>query len=177
MFRNKNKSLLKPKRNKTNTTTTTTPNTTTNATRTKSSTIITDPKEYMEQLEQKIKVYYPNKIDALLRFRETILNDEENKSYFDQEDLSWIDTELERYSKELDVLEKEFQHKDHIYQNGLLNFEKMLSNRERILNQLNDETNLFEEVPSLREAFVKKHVDLVKNLEILKETLCKQIIE
>jgi len=150
-------------------------NTSTFATKTNSNSRKINPKEYMSALEEKIKVYYPNKIEALLKFRETILN-EESKTYFDREDLQWIEEELERYQQELNVLEKEYEQKDYIYQNGLLNFENMLSNRERILNELNEETNLFEEVPILRDRFVKKHVDLVRSVDQLKETVCSQIV-
>jgi hypothetical protein len=129
-----------------------------------------NPNEYLEELEEKVTTIYPKKLDGLVRLKESMISSE-GKSCFDQEDLTLVDNEIKLLSKQLDCLRREWRHKNHMYNETLVNMETMLQTREQILNDVNTETELFSLHPNLTHQFATKQAELVKSMNHLREQM------
>lgn len=129
-----------------------------------------NPSEYLEELEEKVTNIFPKKLDALVRLREDMMSTE-GKSCFDQEDLTLVDNEIKILSKQLDCLRREWRHKNHMYNETLVDMENMLQSREQILNNVNAETDLFSCHPNLTHQFATKQAELVKSMSHLREQM------
>ena len=132
-----------------------------------------NPEEYMRELEHKVTIEYPQKLENLIKFRDA-MTDVDVSNCFDQQDIDWVEEEIRKVSQSLSQAQKEWTHKNHLYNDTLLGFEEVLRTREKVLNQVNNETELFKVLPSLREQFVKKQVDMLKNLEALLKKLYEE---
>ena len=66
------------------------------------------PKEYLEELENKVIVIYPNKLESLVSLKNAIGN-EDVTDCFDDEDREWVNQELEKLWKEYTLLYKEWK--------------------------------------------------------------------
>ncbi len=128
------------------------------------------PEEYLEELEKKVTETYPKKIESLISLREAIMYPEVSDC-FDGEDLGWIDDELKKLSKELECFRKEWRHKNHLYKDTLVEMEKMLETRERILNEVDSETQFFLHQPKITCSFAAKQAELVKEMKMLKNQM------
>ena len=131
---------------------------------------IQNPQEYLADLEEKVTMIYPKRLECLLSLREAIRNPDVCEC-FDQEDFGWVDQNIQKLSKELDCYRKEWRHKNHLYNETLMEMENMLKTRERILNEENDTTQLFSHQPNLVHHFAMKHAELVSEMKKLKEQM------
>ncbi len=136
----------------------------------KTNSITLSPEEYLEELEKKVTVTYPKKIECLMSLRDAIKTPDVSEC-FDEEDITWIDEELKKLAKELECFRKEWRHKNHLYNDTLIEMEKMLETRERVLNDEDGETQLFSQQPQITYCFATKQAELVNEMEKLKKQM------
>ena len=121
----------------------------------------------MQELEHKVTVVYPNKLESLVCLKNAIGEIE----CFDHEDMAWVDQELDKLWKEYVSYHKEWKHKNQLYTGTLVEMEHMLATRERILNEVDVEQQLFTQQPTITQLFANKQAELVKEMTKLKAQL------
>lgn len=109
-------------------------------------------------------------LDSLKQFR-TIIKTHQTEGLFDDEDLKWVEDDIEVLSAEISDLQADYQSRKEIYDNSIVRLERILNHRKKIIEDAEESLNIFNHRPHLLKKFSQKHVTLIKTIEQAKNTL------
>jgi len=109
-------------------------------------------------------------LDSLKQFR-TIIKTHQSEGLFDDEDLKWVDDDINSLSEEIANLQIDYQNRKEIYDNSIVRLEHILNHRKKVIEEAEESLNIFHHRPHLLKKFSQKHVVLIKTIEQAKDTL------
>lgn len=126
--------------------------------------------EELAYLDNLIRVVYPDKINALEKFRE-VLSSREMAQYFDVDDIKWVTEDLEHQKAELARIQDSWSKTASVYRDTYLRLKDTIEMRQMVLNALDRETNIFLQRPQLIDRFAEKQA----KLSTLMDECCERI--
>lgn len=109
-------------------------------------------------------------IKALELFRQKVTQGLKD-GIFDDQDMQWIDDDLQHLLQEKEHKEKVFQQKREIYENSVLKLESILEKRRNVIEEVDSHTNIFSARPELLKKFAQKRATLMKIVDQGKKDL------
>jgi Fe2+ or Zn2+ uptake regulation protein len=99
-----------------------------------------------------------------------------HESVFDDEDLTWVFTTLEQLAHQKAVLQLEMEKRQEVYNNTVVNMEKLVIQRMKVLEEIDAETGVLEENPELMNNFTIKQAHLTGLLREMKLKLDRPLL-
>ena len=88
-----------------------------------------------------------------------------NDGIFDEEELKWINEDLENVTEIRDKKESEYFKKKEIYETNVLRLENILNKRKQIIDEADSKTGVFNIRPELLKKFAQKRALLMKMVD------------
>lgn len=125
---------------------------------------------YLESLERLVSVTLPERLESLIHLKDAMSN-AEGSQCFDSQDIRLVDEQIAKLTLRLERSLQEWKHKSQLYHETLVQMDGTLKARERILNDVNAQTDLFHLHPTLVQALAHKQAELVKSKEQVRAQL------
>jgi hypothetical protein len=94
-----------------------------------------------------------------------------DRTAFDDEDIAMVSEKLRDREAEHASMNTELERRQHLYSNTVQRLQTALSRRERILEEIDSETQVLENHPDLLERLTQKQVDLARILRHMRDKL------
>lgn len=107
---------------------------------------------------------YNNVIQTIQQFK-SYIEQNLNDGIFDEEELKWINEDLENMTEIRDKKESEYLKKKEIYETNVLRLENILNKRKQIIDEADSKTGVFNIRPELLKKFAQKRALLMKMVD------------
>lgn len=142
--------------------------------RTKVSTTTSPPHDKIfSRLESEIN-HYNSLLESVAHFKEQVESGL-RQGIFDNQDLEWIETDVQRLIKERDERVKEYERRKNLYDNSIVKMEDILNRRKEIIEETDKKYGVFKQRPELLKLFAQKRASLIRTVEQAKNELQQPI--